>query len=79
MVFRPATWIVLVGCSLGGVVWAVRTELQHDYYARHDRWNEAPQAFVGACSNAVLLGVGAGMAVWLAIMIAAAIIVRIQT
>jgi hypothetical protein len=71
---RTGLWIVLaLGCA-GGLVGALRAEVLHGFYARHERWRDAPRAFVGTCVDATLTGVGLGMAAACGIVALAAVL-----
>ena len=72
-----ALWGVLVTGALVGVVYHAPAELRRVYYAHHRRWRDAPLAFAEQVVVAVFTGVGAGMAGGAAVVVGAALVLRL--
>ena len=73
VVNRPLLWVLMGLCCLPSAATLVRRQLREDYYRRHDRWHEAPAAFVGACVDAALTGVAVGLSVAFAVLVLASL------
>ena len=72
-----ALWGLLITGALAGVVLHAPAELRRVYYLHHRHWRDAPLTFAEQAFVAVFTGVGAGMAGGAAIMVGAALLVRV--
>ena len=70
-VHRTALWVLLVACSVAGGLYALLAELRA---ARPDRSRPAAERYVFGAPT----GVGIGMGVAALVLLAAAIIVRLE-
>ena len=72
-----ALWGLLITGALVGVVYHAPAELRRVYYAHHRHWRDAPLTFAEQVFVAVFTGVGAGMAGGAAILVGAALLLRL--
>jgi hypothetical protein len=77
VVHRTALWVLIVACSMLGVVYAVVTGLRREYYATHRSWHEAPWRALKHCADAALTGMGLGLAAATVIFVVAAVVALI--
>jgi hypothetical protein len=69
---RGWLWIVLAVTCVPATAMVVRHRLRTGFYAAHGRWLEAPLAFAAVLADGVLTGVGTGIAITLAVVLAGA-------
>jgi hypothetical protein len=74
VVNKPALLILMGAASLIGVVISVRITMR----GTGPGWREEPWTTLGRVAHAVMLGVGAGEAAALVILLAAGLVVRLE-
>ena len=72
-----ALWGLLLTGALVGVVTHAPAELRRVYYAHHRHWRDAPLTFAEQAIVAVFTGIGAGMAGGAAVVVGAALLLRL--